>query len=325
MWERICTSEESESIITADFICSAAKDRVVLPDLQKGENQMIYDAAIIGTGPAGLSAALNLKIHSKNFIWLGSKNLSEKVAKAERISNYPGFTDVSGEQLNEAFKKQAKSMELEVIEQMVNSIMSMGSHYAIMAGSDFYEAKTIILATGVANTGTLPGEQEKVGMGVSYCATCDGALYKGKTIAVICNNARFEHEVKYLADLAQTVYYFPLYRNIGEMPENVRVMEDKVKGILGEKRVSAVALLSGDELPVDGVFCLRDSVSLATLLPKLETGNGCITVDRAMATNLAGVYAAGDCTGRPYQYTKAVGEGNVAAHSVIEYLAQNVK
>lgn len=284
---------------------------------------MIYDAAIIGTGPAGLSAALNLKIHNKNFIWLGSKNLSDKVSKAERISNYPGFADVSGEQLNDAFKNQAQAMGLEITEQMVNSIMSMGSHYAIMAGSEFYEAKALILATGVANTGTLPGEQEKVGMGVSYCATCDGTLYKGKTIAVICSNARFEHEVKYLADLAETVYYFPIYKNIGKLPENVRIMEDKAKGILGEKRVSAVALLSGNELPVDGVFCLRDSVSLATLLPKLETANGAITVDRGMATNLPGVFAAGDCTGRPYQYAKAVGEGNIAAHSVIEYLAKN--
>lgn len=283
---------------------------------------MIYDAAIIGTGPAGLSAALNLQIHNKNFIWIGSKKLSDKVTKAERISNYPGFIDVSGVALNEAFQKQVQSAGLEIIEQMVGSIISMGKHYAIMAGSDFYEAKTIILATGIANTGTLPGEQEKVGRGVSYCATCDGALYRGKTIAIICNNARFEHEVKYLADLAETVYYFPNYKEIGVLPANVKIMEDKARGILGEKKVSGVELRSGETLTVDGVFCLRDSVSLATLLPKIAVDGGRIVVDRAMSTNLPGVYAAGDCTGRPYQYTKAVGEGNVAAHSVIEYLAE---
>lgn len=286
---------------------------------------MIYDAAIIGTGPAGLSAALNLQIHNKNFIWIGSKNLSDKVTKAERIANYPGFTDVSGEELNAAFQKQVQAKGLQIIEQMVNSVMSMGKHYAIMAGSEFYEAKTIILATGIANTGTLPGEQEKVGRGVSYCATCDGMLYKGKTIAIICNNARFEHEVKYLADLAETVYYFPNYKEIGELPANVKIMEDKARGILGEKKVSGVELRSGEELPVNGVFCLRDSVALATLLPKIATEKGHILVDRGMATNLKGVYAAGDCTGRPYQYTKAVGEGNVAAHSVIEYLAEQEK
>ena len=282
---------------------------------------MIYDAAIIGTGPAGLSAALNLQIHSKNFLWIGSRSLSDKVTKAERISNYPGFTDVSGEELNAAFQNQVQVKGLQITEQMVGAIMSMGSHYAIMAGSEFYEAKAIILATGVANTGTLPGEQEKVGCGVSYCATCDGMLYRGKTIAVICNNARFEHEVKYLADLAETVYYFPNYKGVGNLPANVKVMEEKARGILGEKKVSAVELSSGEELPVDGVFCLRDSVSLATLLPEVQVNNGRIVVDRTMATNLKGVFAAGDCTGRPYQYAKAVGEGNVAAHSVIEYLA----
>lgn len=286
---------------------------------------MIYDAAIIGTGPAGLSAALNLKIHNKNFVWIGSKKLSDKVTKAERISNYPGFTDVTGEELNAAFQNQVKAKGLQIIEQMVNSVISMGSHYAIMAGSEFYEAKTIILATGVATTGTLPGEQEKVGKGVSYCATCDGMLYKGKTIAIICNNTRFEHEVKYLADLAETVYYFPNYKGNGTLPENVKIMEDKAKAIVGEKRVSGVVLRSGDTLTVDGVFCLRDSVSLATLLPKIAVDGGRIVVDRIMATNLPGVFAAGDCTGRPYQYTKAVGEGNVAAHSVIEYLAQQEK
>ena len=283
---------------------------------------MVYDAAIIGTGPAGLSAALNLQIHNKNFIWIGSKALSDKVTKAEKISNYPGFTDVSGEELNEAFQKQVQAKGLQITQQMVNSVISMGSHYAIMAGSEFYEAKTIILATGVATTGTLPGEQEKVGKGVSYCATCDGMLYRGKTIAIICNNARFEHEVKYLADLAETVYYFPNYKEVGNLPANVKIMEDKARGILGEKRVSGVELRSGEELPVNGVFCLRDSVSLATLLPKIEVDGGRIVVERTMATNLKGVFAAGDCTGRPYQYAKAIGEGNVAAHSVIEYLAE---
>ena len=283
---------------------------------------MIYDAAIIGTGPAGLSAALTLKANSKNFIWIGSKNLSDKVTKAEKISNYPGFADVTGETLNEAFKNQIAEQELQIVDRMVNSIMPLGSAYAIMAGSDFYQAKAIILATGVANVGTLPGEQEKVGLGVSYCATCDGMLYKGKTIAIICNNARFEHEVKYLAELAEKVYYFPNYKELGELPSNVMIMEQKACGIQGDKRASAVELRNGESLPIDGVFCLRDCVSLATLLPSIGTEKNHIAVDRSMATNLPGCFAAGDCTGRPYQYAKAIGEGNVAAHSVIEYLAE---
>lgn len=286
---------------------------------------MIYDVAIIGTGPAGISAALNLKIHEKNFIWIGSKNLSDKVTKAEQIRNYPGFSHVTGKELNDAFKKQIEDMNIEITEQMVNSIMSFGEHYAIMAGSEFYEAKTIILATGIANIGTLPKELDFAGKGVSYCATCDGGLYRGKTISVICNNNRFEHEVEYLANLAEKVYYFPQYKEVGIDLENVEIMKDSVKAFAGEDRLEAAELRSGDALPVDGVFCLRDSVALATLLPQIATEKGHIVVDRAMATNLKGVYAAGDCTGRPYQYAKAVGEGNVAAHSVIEYLASEAK
>ena len=226
--------------------------------------------------------------------------------------------------MNDAFQKQIQDMNIEITEHMVNSIMSFGEHYAIMAGSEFYEAKAIILATGIANVGTLPGELDFVGRGVSYCATCDGGLYRGKTIAVICNNARFEHEVEYLANLAEKVFYFPQYpkKDVGlHLMDNIEIIEERAKGFVGEDRLQAIEFHDGDKLYVDGVFCLRDSVALATLLPDIATEKGHIVVDRAMATNLKGVYAAGDCTGRPYQYTKAVGEGNVAAHSVIEYLA----
>lgn len=283
---------------------------------------MIYDTAIVGTGPAGLSAALNLKIHEKDFVWFGSKKLSDKITKAECISNYPGFLHVSGKELNRAFRDQVDAMGIEIVEQMVNSIMPISGHYALMAGSEFYEANTVILTTGVTAVGVLPGEAEYLGKGVSYCATCDGNLYREKTIAVICNAARLEHEVEYLAGLAAKVYYFPLYKDPGPKGENIEVRKEIPAEICGEERVTGLKFRNGETIAVDGVFCLRNSVSLSSLLPKLETEKGRILVDRGMATNLPGVYAAGDCTGRPYQYTKAVGEGNIAAHSVIEYLAQ---
>ncbi len=283
---------------------------------------MIYDAAIIGTGPAGLSAALNLKIRNKTFIWLGSKALSDKVSKAERIQNYPGLPDISGADLAAAYQRHMEVMDISIVEQMVNSILSMGKHYALMAGSEFYEAKTVLFATGIANTATLKGESELVGRGVSYCATCDGALYKGKTIAVIITAARFEHEVEYLAGLAGKVLLFARYKGCGIDLPNVTVMDAIPAAIEGEKRASAVRCKDESVYPVDGVFCLRESVAMGTLLPGLATEGAHIVVDRTMATNLPGVYAAGDCTGRPYQYTKAVGEGNIAAHSILEYLAE---
>ncbi len=283
---------------------------------------MIYDAAIIGAGPAGLSAAIHLKIHQKNFIWFGNKALSDKIRKAEYIQNYPGLPAVTGEALAAAFQKHVQEMDLQIKENMVNSIFHMGGHYALMAESDYVEAKTILFATGVTNAGTIPGEEAFLGRGVSYCATCDGALYRGKTIAVICGNPRFAHEVKYLAELADTVYCFPMYKDPGFMGENVHMMDTRVMEVRGERKIEHLLLKDGRELPVDGLFCLRDAISLNTLLPALKTENGHIVVDRKMATNLPGCFAAGDCTGRPYQYVKAAGEGNVAAHSMIEYLAE---
>ncbi len=283
---------------------------------------MIYDAAIIGAGPAGLSAAINLKIHQKNIVWFGNKDLSDKVRKAELVQNYPGLPGVSGEDLAAAFQGHIRQMGLEIRESMVNSVFSMGSHYALMAGSDYVEAKTIILATGVTSVGAIPGEEAFLGRGVSYCATCDGSLYRGKTVAVICGHPRFAHEVAYLAELAETVYCFPMYKNATPIASNVRMMDTRVVEVEGGQKVEAVHLKDGSRLAVDGLFCLREAISLSALLPGLQVEKGHILVDRSMATNLPGCFAVGDCTGRPYQYAKAVGEGNVAAHSVIGYLAK---
>ena len=282
---------------------------------------MIYDAAIVGTGPAGISAALNLKIHEKALLWFGSKGLSGKAGKAEAVNNYPGLPGISGTELNAAFQRHISEMNLEITDRMVNAILTMGDHYAVSAGPDFYEVRTIILATGVALTATLPGEAERVGRGVSYCATCDGGLYRGRTIAVLCANRRFEHEVDYLAGLAHKIYFFPTYPDSEVIAPNVEKMTARIKAIEGDAGVQAVLLTSGERLPVDGAFILRNAIALNALLPRLATEDGHIAVNRRMETNLPGVFAAGDCTGRPYQYAKAVGEGNVAAHSAIEYLA----
>lgn len=283
---------------------------------------MIYDSAIIGTGPAGVSAALTLKANNKNFIWIGSKTYSDKVGKAERIANYPGLPMVTGQQMNEVFSRQCEELGIEITDRMVTSVIDMGDHYAIMAGQDFYETNTIIFAIGINVVGTIKNEPELLGKGVSYCATCDGNLYKGKTIAVLSTSKRFEHEVKFLSDIASKVYFLPLYKDCAIQSENVVVLNERIVELKSEDdRLSAIVLKSGETIPVNGIFCLRDNVSLSTLLPELKTENGHITVNRAMETNLPGCFAAGDCTGRPYQYVKAAGEGNVAAHSVIAYLA----
>ena len=282
----------------------------------------MYDCIIIGTGPAGLSAALNLKTYKKSFVWFGSKSLSDKVRKAEKITNYPGFPELTGQELFAHFEEHIQSAGLEITEKTVTNVMSAGNYYMVLADNEIYEAKTLILAMGVMTAKLLKGEDELLGRGVSYCATCDGMFYKDKEIAVLCNDPKYEHEVEYLADLAAKVTYFPLFSDSQVKKENVTISKDFPVEVNGIDRVTGLTLKSGEILSVDGVFCLRNAIALSKLIPELEIENGHIVVDRAQKTNLPGCFAAGDCTGRPYQYTKAVGEGNVAAHSCISYLAE---
>ena len=283
---------------------------------------MLYDSIIIGTGPAGVSAALNLKILDKNFLWFGSGASSKKVEAAELIRNYPGLPDISGVELSSALVSHAKSMGIEPRHEIVTAIYDLGGRYAVTAGTDTYESKTVILCTGVTTAKPIVGEEQFLGRGVSYCATCDGFLYKGKTIGVILFDKAFEHEAEYLASLAGKVYLMPMYKGCGVSSENIEVVMKMPKEIAGGMKVQKLIFADG-EREVDGVFILRSSVSPSILLRGLNTDGGHIVVDRQCRTNLAGVFAAGDCTGRPYQYAKSVGEGNVAAHAAVDYLAEH--
>ncbi|MCD8364316.1 MAG: NAD(P)/FAD-dependent oxidoreductase [Clostridiales bacterium] len=280
----------------------------------------MYDTAIIGSGPAGLSAALNLKLHNKNIIWFGSGDLSIKVEKSEKIANYPGLGMISGAELNRRFAEQMEQMDLSLTDRMVTTVLPMGESFQLLAENEIYEAKTLLLATGAVSGKGFPGEAEFLGRGVSYCATCDGFLYKGKTIAVFCQDPRYEHEVEYLAGLAMKVYYFTSYAGSEmDLPNAERLLKP-IKEVTGDRKVSAVCLTDGSEIPVDGLFCLRNAVAPTALLPGLQMDGAHIVVDRRMRTNLPGCFAAGDCTGRPYQIAKAVGEGNVAAHTILDFL-----
>lgn len=283
---------------------------------------MRYDCIIIGSGPAGLSAAINLKIYNKNFLWFGNANFSDKVEKAERVKNYPGLPNVTGKELQAAFLKHKEDMELEIKDKIVSSIYDMGGYFNVMAGNEFFETDSIVLAVGVVPANQYIGEKEFVGRGVSYCATCDGALYKRKKIAVVSTAKRFEHEVKFLADLAEQVYFFPFYKECEVEGENIEKIQKAIKEIKGGFRADTLVLGDATELSVDGVFIMRNAIAPTTLLSKLEVEEGHIAVNRKMETNVPGVFAAGDCVGKPYQYTKAVGEGNIAAHSVIAYLGE---
>ncbi len=279
----------------------------------------MYDVAIIGTGPAGISAALTLKALKKNIILFGNIALSEKIRRAEKINNYPGLNAISGEDFAHNISVQLKSLNIEITNKQVTGIYNMDSHYGILCNTEVFEAQTVILASGVEPIKAIDGELEFLGRGVSYCATCDGSLYKDKTIAVICTSSEYENEVQYLSELADKVYLFPLYKDVSISLNNIEIINGIPKQIVGNFRVSGLIHSKG-ELDIDGIFMLKSAISPSALIQGIEMNDGHVVVNRNCATNLSGVFAAGDCTGRPYQYAKAVGEGNVAAHSAVKYL-----
>ncbi len=146
----------------------------------------MYDLAIIGGGPAGVSAVINAKILNKSFIWFSSGESSKKVARAELIKNYPALPDVTGKELAAAFKKHTESLGIEAVNEIITGVYPMGNKFTLLAGSKDYEAKAVILCLGVETQKPVDGEERLLGRGVSYCATCDGFLYRGKKIAVYC-------------------------------------------------------------------------------------------------------------------------------------------
>ena len=280
------------------------------------------DIAIIGTGPAGISAAINARIRHKSFLLFGPQTLSDKIRRAERIDNCPGLPAITGPELNTALLSHLQEMDIPITEKRITGVYPMGGYFYILADQEEFEASCVILATGVEATKPVPGERELLGRGVSYCATCDGNLYRGKTIAVVCDCEEMEEEALYLANLAEKVYYDPRFRNPSLTAPNVEYLTSPIREVVGQRRVDSARCRDGRALELSGVFFLKQSVSPAVLLPGLQTENGHVLVDRTMTTNVSGCFACGDCTGSPFQIATALGEGNIAAHSAFAYLAK---
>ena len=315
---------------------------------QGGEAVLRYDIAIVGTGPAGISAALTAKSRNKSILLIGSEKGSEKIAKTHMIVNYPGLPDVTGPELNRRLLDQVKAAGIPITEKRVAGIYAMGDCFSLQADQDFLEASSVILTTGTSFGKPLPGENENLGRGVSYCATCDAPLYKGKEVIVVGWNPKEESEAAFLSETCSKVTYLPMYRSKVSLPESVHLLWAKPVSVGKADRRMRLQLTDSpyrpegaslraeegsrlqdgalpDHLEADCIFLLRESVAPDKLVPGLELSGSHVKVDRSMATNLPGLFAAGDLTGLPYQIAKAAGEGNVAAISAAAYLDQNVR
>ena len=281
----------------------------------------MYDVAVIGGGPAGLSAAIQVRARGKSVLVVSGDDRDNPLYKTERIDNYLGFYDITGAAMMEQFRAHALRMGVERKEGRVLNIMPMNDTFYLSIGSDMEQARAVVLATGVVRSAKYPGEGEHLGAGVSYCATCDGMLYRGKVVAVVGLAADAPAEANWLKEIGCKVTYVSPNEPNGLRPDIPAVKAGKVE-VLGGQKVEGLRA-GGAVIPCEGVFILRPSMAPAELLPGLELEGNYIKVDRNMATNLPGVFAAGDCTGLPLQVSKAVGEGQVAGHRAAEYLDQS--
>ncbi|WP_024620130.1 NAD(P)/FAD-dependent oxidoreductase [Metaclostridioides mangenotii] len=287
---------------------------------------MRYDIAIIGSGPAGLSAAINAKIRNKSFILFGNDNLSTKLTKAASIDNYLGFHEITGEDLKEKFVEHLEKMEISITNKRINNIYAMGEYFTLLCGSEMFEATTVILATGVEYSKPIKGEEEFLGRGVSYCATCDAPLYRDKNVAVIGYNDESQEEANFLNELTSKTYFIPMYKSESLMrgskilEDTIEVINDRPVEINGDNLVNNIQFRNIEELAIDGVFVIKDSTSPASLVPGIDIEDRHIKIDAMMNTSIAGCFAAGDCVGRPYSYIKAAGQGQIAALSAVSYL-----
>ena len=280
------------------------------------------DIIIIGGGPAGISAALTARNRGKSVSIITNPASTSGLFKAEKIDNYPGFHGVSGAELIESMRGHASEAGISFINGRVLAATMTTKSVFVSVGSDVYEAGALIIATGITVRGAFTGEERLLGRGVSYCATCDGMLYRNKRVAVIGMSDDAAHEANFLKEIGCEIMYFSSARPSEELRSDVSRTIAKRFEIRGEARVEALAA-DGEEYPVDAVFVLRNTVSVATLLPGIEIRDGLIVTGKGMETSVPGVFAAGDCTGAPYQIAKAVGEGNIAALSASEYLDKN--
>ena len=293
---------------------------------------------IVGGGPAGYTAALYAARAGRRTLILQGRGAS-RLGIGYAIENYPGFDSISSQELLGRFREQAQRFGAEAVsEDAIDFNLSSDPKYVVTRES-LFEAKAVILATGkpVAKEKMIPGEERLLGTGVSYCATCDGPLYRGLPVAAFGLSEEAAEDILALHQLGCQVHWIPGGSKEGRLPaglleeiEKKKVLvywKTAVKEIVGQKGVERVILDRDgkeEELNISALFIFRESLTsplFAKAGLKLDHKQ-CLAVDRFQRTNLEGVFAAGDITCGGMQVVTAAGEGAVAAMRAIIYLRQ---
>lgn len=275
------------------------------------------DIAVIGGGPAGLSAAINAVLRNKSVkIFTNALNYLQK---AEKVDNYLGFYNISGQELMKKFVDHANKLNVSFEYGKVIDIMKYNDMFMINFNGKIINAKAVVLALGITKEKMLNNEEKLLGKGISYCATCDGALYKGKNIAVYGNADDIIEEANFLSSLGANVNYITVKKDIKGLNQNINVINGIISDIIGDNKLEGV-IINDKYIKLDGLFLLRNSIAPNSIVKDLILEDGYIVVNRNMETNIKGIYACGDCTGNPLQISKATGEGLVAAQNAAKYI-----
>jgi thioredoxin reductase (NADPH) len=291
----------------------------------------MYDIVIIGGGPAGLSAAITARARNKEVLVVSNKPQESPLAKSKIVDNYPGLPGISGLALLERMVAHAHALGAQFTYARVITALSLGTasapQFSVTTGCDVIDARTVILATGTAAAKPYVGEQEYLGRGVSYCATCDGMLYRTATVCVAGLSPEAVEEANFLAGIGATVHYlsretpYGLAAGIYSHEGTLKAIEGDALGVTGVLFAEKPAGRTGDvTIPCAGVFILRPSIAPDALVTGLELCDSAIAVDAHGHTNIPGVFAAGDCTGKPLQVAKAVGDAQTACFAAVELL-----
>jgi thioredoxin reductase (NADPH) len=301
------------------------------------QTQDSYDVIVLGGGPAGLTSAIYTARFGLKTLIVDGDRLGGKSRGPHRIENYPGFPEgITGTELMDKFIEQARKFGAESKKETVIGLLPMGDSKMVQTRRGFYEAKAVVVATGIQKKQlSIPGEMEFKGRGVSYCAICDGPFFKGKTVAVIGAGEEAVEDALMLTDLASKIYAIPGSQGYKEGIDGLQELlgHEKVvliegadpKSIEGTSLVEELVLKEGDvgRLDVDGVFIILEKVPTTNILTDAGIGTdarSCILVDKNQATNVEGVFAAGDCVCGGMQVVTAAGEGGMAGLAVLRYI-----
>lgn len=278
----------------------------------------MYDVIIIGSGPAGVSAAIYAKRGGANVLVITKD--TGTLGKAKQIENYYGFKSITGEELYKNGLEQLKNLNIEVLKDEVVQL-NYTNQFEVVTVNNVFKSKYVVLATGVSrNVPNIKGIKEFEGKGVSYCAICDAFFYKNKNVAVLGSGNYAIHEAEILKPVAKTV---TLLTNNEKLVENrdveLKVNEKRVKEVRGYDRVDEVVFDDDTKENVNGVFVAIGTASTNDLARKIgaRIENNNIVVNDNLETTVPGLYACGDCTGGILQISKATYEGTKVGLEIV--------